>query len=76
MSFLKNYILDEEFQVSYFRGKINIKNYIKINYMEDARISIGYSDGTIIVYGENLKIIKLLDNEILVDGKIEMVEWK
>ncbi len=76
MSFLKNYILDEEFQVNYFRGKINIKNYIKINYMEDTKISISYIDGIIVVHGENLKIIKLLDNEILVDGKIEMVEWK
>lgn len=76
MSFLKNYILDEEFQINYFRGKINIKNYTKINYMEDQKVSISYTDGIIIVHGQGLKIVKLLDNEILVDGNIEMVEWK
>ncbi len=76
MSFLRNYILDEEFQIQYLRGKINIKNYIKINYMENERVSLSYSKGTVIVYGTNLRIKKLLDSEILIDGKIDSIELR
>lgn len=76
MSFLRNYILDEEFQIQYLRGKINIKNYIKINYMENERVSLSYSKGVVIVHGTNLRIKKLLDSEILIDGKIETIELK
>ncbi len=76
MSFLRNYILDEEFQIQYLRGKINIKNYIKINYMENERVSLSYSKGTVIVYGTSLRIKKLLDSEILIDGKIDSIELR
>lgn len=76
MSFLRNYILDEEFQIQYFRQQVNIKNYIKINYMENERVSLTYSNGIVVIYGKNLRIKKLLDNEILIDGRIETIELK
>lgn len=68
--------MDEQFQVQYFRGKINIKNYTKINYMENERVSLCYVSGNVIVHGKNLRIKKLLDNEILIDGNIETIEFK
>jgi len=30
MSFLRDYILDEEFQILYLKEAVNIKNYLKI----------------------------------------------
>jgi len=76
MSFLRDYILDEEFQILYLKGKVNIKNYLKINYMERERVSLTYLNGNVIVYGVDLKIKKLLDNEILIEGNIETIELK
>ena len=76
MSFLRDYILDEEFQILYLKGKVNIKNYLKINYMERERVSLTYSNGNVIVYGTDLKIKKLLDSEILIEGNIETIELK
>lgn len=76
MSFLRDYILDEEFQILYLKEKVNIKNYLKINYMERERVSLAYSNGSVIVYGRNLRIKKLLDSEILIEGNIETIELK
>lgn len=76
MSFLRTFIQDEEFQVNYSNKKLNIKNYTKINYLEESRISLNFQGGTIIVYGTNLRIKKLLEQEILVDGNIENIELK
>ncbi len=76
MSFLRDYILDEEFQILYLKEAVNIKNYLKINYMERERVSLTYSKGNVIVYGKNLRIKKLLDSEILIEGNIETIELK
>lgn len=76
MSFLRDYILDEEFQILYLKEAVNIKNYLKINYMERERVSLTYSKGTVVVYGKNLRIKKLLDSEILIEGNIETIELK
>ena len=76
MSYLRDYIVDKTFRFTYTENKLNIINYIEINYMEDSKISLLYSQGIFVVKGENLRIQKLLDNEILVVGKIENIEFK
>lgn len=76
MSYLRDYIVDKAFRFTYTENKLNIINYIEINYMEDSKISLLYSQGIFVVKGENLRIQKLLDNEILVVGKIENIEFK
>ncbi len=76
MSYLRDYIVDKNFRFTYTENKLNIINYIEINYMEDSKISLLYSQGIFVVKGENLRIQKLLDNEILVVGKIENIEFK
>ena len=76
MSYLRDYIVDKNFRFTYIENKLNIINYIEINYMEDSKISLLYSQGIFVVKGENLRIQKLLDDEILVVGKIENIEFK
>ena len=76
MSYLRDYIVDKTFRFTYTENKLDIINYIEINYMEDSKISLLYSQGIFVVKGENLRIQKLLDNEILVVGKIENIEFK
>lgn len=76
MSFLTNYIFDDDFEIHYTKGKLNIVNYIKINYMEREKISVSNKEGSVVVNGKNLRIQKLLDNEILISGTFDTVEWK
>lgn len=72
---LRSYVQDEKFELSYFDGKLNIINYHMIGYMEDSKISLTYELGTLKIKGANLRVKKLLDHEILIEGKIESLEF-
>ena len=39
-------------------------------------MSVSYREGILVIKGQDLRIQKLLDNEILVVGKIENIEFK
>ena len=44
--------------------------------MEDEKISLSYHLGTIVIKGENLRVKKLLDNEIVIVGEIENIDFR
>lgn len=72
---LRNYIKNDQFEISYLEGKLNIINYQEIGYMEDSTISLRHKEGKLLIKGKNLRVKKLLDQEILIDGKIESLEF-
>lgn len=76
MSYLRNYVSDSEFRMFYKKNYLNVVNYLRINYMEDSKISLGIPGGGIIVKGENLRVCKLLDDEILIGGSIQNIEFR
>lgn len=73
---ITRYINDTDFQIVYINQHINIINYEKINYMEDTKISLSYKTGTIQIVGENLRVKKLLDHEIVIQGSFQKVEFR
>lgn len=73
---LKNYILESEFKTIILKNKINIVNYEEIDHFDDNKIMIRFKEGLIIIKGENLIISKLLDNELLINGKINNLEFR
>jgi len=62
---IMEYICDHSFSVLYKEEGLDVLNYTKINYMEETKISLSYSNGNIIIKGDNLRIQKLLDDELL-----------
>ncbi len=70
------YINDTDFQIIYWNGNLNIVNYEKINYMEDSKISISSKNQNIVVNGENLRVKKLLESEILIVGEFFSIEFR
>lgn len=76
MSYLRSYIEDTDFRFTYFNNQLDIVNYLKINYLEDSKISLNYKNGNIVIKGSNLRIKKLLDDELLIVGNIENIEFK
>ncbi len=76
MSRLLDYIQDNTFKITYFNSRLNVVNYTKINYLEDSKISLSYPQGILVIKGKNLRIQKLLDDEILVVGNIQNLELK
>ncbi len=73
---LRNYILEKDFRINIVDGKIDIVNYKTIDHFDDKRIIIEYENGVITVKGQNLIISKLLNDEVLISGSIEVVEFK
>ena len=58
----------ESFQkYNVFKDKINIVNYSKINLITEKEIKID----SITIIGDDLTVIKMVDNEILIKGIIK-----
>lgn len=73
---VRNYLLDEEFNMRVLKNKINIVNYESIGYFDNDQIIINYIDGEIKIKGENLVVSKLLNKEILISGIIKTIEMR
>jgi hypothetical protein len=57
----------KEFKIYIFKDKINIVNYSKINLITEKEIKID----SITIIGDDLTVIKMVDNEILIKGIIK-----
>ena len=73
---IRNFCVDDVFRLTAFNDKIDVINYTEIDHFDDSKIFIRYDGGTVNIKGENLIIAKLLNDEILINGKIKMVEFK
>lgn len=72
---LKNIIYDKNFKVTILKNQININSYKEIMIFEENQILVSTEEYLVKVKGENLTIIRLLENELLIEGKIKSVEF-
>lgn len=56
--------------------EILIENYKNILEYQDVLIKINTFEGTITIYGFNLKLDQLTDEDIKVNGKIDTIEFE
>lgn len=56
--------------------EILIENYKNILEYQDILIKINTYEGTITIYGFNLKLDQLTDEDIKVNGKIDTIEFE
>ncbi|CCY93738.1 uncharacterized protein BN804_00382 [Firmicutes bacterium CAG:884] len=73
---LKDYIMENEFCIHIFEDRINIVNYTGIYGFDNNNVVIKHKKGSISIKGLDLTICKLLDNEILISGKIDKIEFR
>ena len=73
---LRSYILENNFRINIYENNIDIVNYKEIDHFDDKIIIIRYEKGIITVKGEDLIKTKLLDDELLINGKIRNIEFK
>ena len=71
---LVNYIKDNNFKISYVNDSVNIVNYDKIIEIENTVITITKEDKIIFIKGSDLRLNKLLDNEVVITGNINKIE--
>lgn len=71
---IKNYIEDNEFHFDIFIDHIYIANYEKILSLSDTRVSFVAQNRKITLTGNKLSLIKMLDDELLIQGNLTKVE--
>jgi len=69
-----NYIKEPYLKIIYFNNNVDIVNYDKILEIKDDLVIILANNKKIIVRGNNLKLSKLLDKEVLISGLINKIE--
>ncbi len=69
-----DYVKDEKLKIIYYDNSINIVNYDNILEIKDTEITIIKNKKVIIIKGNDLKLNKLLDREVLITGIINKIE--
>ena len=73
---IRSYVDKKIFEIHIFNNSININNYDEIITLTDSIITIKYNDiSHVTIKGKNLSIKRLLDNEILIEGKVEDIHF-
>ena len=65
---------DNSFKINYVNNSVNVVNYDKILEVTDEVIRIIKDNKIILINGNDLRLSKLLDNEILITGLIHKIE--
>ena len=73
---LRNYVKQDETKLYYIRNNLNIINYKNILVFENNKILVECLDDILEVKGEDLVINKLLNDELLIEGKIISISFR
>ncbi len=73
MDRLDNYLYDKEYKIIIKENYVNIINYDEIINFTLTNITVKYKNILIVIEGNNLTISKMIDNEVLITGKISNI---
>ena len=73
---IRSYILEDEFKLTFLHNLINIVNYESIGHFDNNKVLINYANGKVIIKGNNLVVSKLMNNEVLIKGRITNIEYR
>jgi len=73
---IRSYILDEEFKLIYLKNKVNIINYKSIGHFDSTKVIVRSNDFNVIIKGSNLVVTRLVNDEILITGTINNIEFR
>lgn len=73
---LRSYILEEEFKITILKNRINIVNYTDIGLIDNNIVTIYHEDNKITIKGNNLTVTRLMNDEILINGIINSLEFR
>ena len=71
---ITNYINDNTFRFTVYENTIHVINYKRILILEEDRISFQSKNQKIKIEGEGLILKKILNQEMLITGKIYKIE--
>ena len=68
---IRNYVIEQEFEIRIINNKVDVINYKDIGHFDSNKVIINYSDGSVVIKGNNLVVSKLMNDEILIGGEIK-----
>ena len=71
---IKKYVFDKDYKIIIYKDKINIVNYKKIRLITEKKVIIALEDRKIIINGSDLKLKKMIDDELYLSGIISGFE--
>ena len=74
MKRIKEYLNSNSLELHYRNSMLNVVCYDEILLLTDEKIIISKDKKQIVIKGENLTLLKLLDNEVLIQGVIKVME--
>ena len=73
---IRNYLMENGFNINVTNKYVDIVNYKELGHFDDRNIFV-YSDNMKVkIIGNNMKITKLMDREILIVGSITSIELR
>jgi sporulation protein YqfC len=73
---IRNYVIEQEFEIRIINNKVDVINYKDIGHFDSNKVIINYSDGSVVIRGNNLVVSKLMNDEILIGGEIKGLELR
>ncbi len=74
-NYLDRYIVDNDFKVIIMDNYLNIINYLEVLDFSSKEISVRYDKGIMIIKGIDLVVSKMMDEELLIRGKILSISY-
>lgn len=72
----RNYLLEDNFEIKMYKNAVNIVNFTEIGHFDSYKVVVKCDSLNIYIEGSDLVVSKLLQDEILVTGKIDKIEFR
>lgn len=72
---LDRYLIDSEYRINIYGDGVHIINYLEVVDFSNTKVVVRYRDGITIIEGENLVVSKMMDDELLITGKLKVLKY-
>lgn len=73
---IRSYILEDDCKITIINNKINITNYLDIGHFDSNKVIIKLDNKNVTIKGIGLVVSKLVNDEILITGKFDNIEFR
>lgn len=70
---IANFLYDKDYFISIWHHHIHLYGFLSINTLTDTSLNVSFKDFSILIKGNNFRVLKLTYNEVLLDGILEEV---
>ena len=73
---VKNYLVNKSFNINIFDNGIYLTDYVLVDCISDTLLVVRFDSFILKIYGKDFSVSRMLDDEVLFNGKIEKVNFE